>query len=82
MRPVEGEPALSALRMARNPRRRSPGLIHHSDRATQYSSGEYRAALATHAMVANKSKKGDGYDNAVAETCFATLEFEFLMQNN
>jgi len=79
---LEVELALSALRMARDARCPAPGLIHHSDRGSQYTSGEYRAELATHGMVASMSKKGDCYDNAVAESFFATLEVELLMQND
>jgi transposase InsO family protein len=79
---LEVELALSALRMAREARGPAPGLIHHSDRGSQYTSGEYRAELAAHGMMASMSGKGDCYDNAVAESFFATLEFELLMQND
>ena len=76
------ELALSALRMARNARHPGPGLIHHSDRGSQYASGAYRDELAAHGMVASMSRKGDCYDNAVAESFFSTLEFELLMQHD
>jgi len=79
---LEVELALSALRMARAARVPEPGLIHHSDRGSQYTSGDYRAELAAHGMVASMSGKGDCYDNAVAESFFSTLEFELLMQND
>jgi putative transposase len=79
---LEVELALSALRMAREARRPAPGLIHHSDRGSQYTSGAYRAALAAHGMIASMSGKGNCYDNAVAESFFATLEFELLMQHD
>lgn len=79
---MEVELALSALRMAREARRPAPGLIHHSDRGSQYASGEYRAALTAHGMVASMSGQGDCYDNAVAESFFSTLEFELLMQSD
>jgi transposase InsO family protein len=79
---LEVELALSALRMARDARRPSAGLIHHSDRGSQYTSGEYRTELAAHGMLASMSRKGDCYDNAVAESFFATLEFELLRQND
>jgi putative transposase len=78
---LEVELALSALRMARAARAPGPGLIHHSDRGSQYTSGDYRAELAAHGMIASMSGKGDCYDNAVAESFFSTLEFELLMQN-
>lgn len=79
---LEVELALSALRMARAARAPGPGLIHHSDRGSQYTSGDYRAELAAHGMVASMSSKGDCYDNAVAESFFSTLEFELLMKND
>ena len=79
---LEVELALSALRMARAARVPEPGLIHHSDRGSQYTSGDYRAELAAHGMVASMSGKGDCYDNAVAESFFSTLEFELLMKND
>lgn len=79
---LEVELALSALRMARAARAPGPGLIHHSDRGSQYTSGDYRAELAAHGMVASMSGKGDCYDNAVAESFFSTLEFELLMKND
>ena len=76
------ELTLSALGMARDTRRPAPGLIHHSDRGSQYTAGDYRAALAAHGMRASMSRKGNCYDNAVAESFFSTLEFELLMRNN
>lgn len=79
---LEVELALSALRMARAARAPGPGLIHHSDRGSQYTSGDYRAELAAHGMLASMSGKGDCYDNAVAESFFSTLEFELLMKND
>lgn len=79
---LEGELALSALRMAREARRPTPGLIHHSDRGSQYTAGEYQAELAAYGMLASMSRKGDCYDNAVAESFFSTLEFELLMKSD
>jgi putative transposase len=79
---LEVDLALSALRMAREARSPGPGLIHHSDRGSQYTSGDYRAELAAHGMLASMSGKGDCYDNAVAESFFSTLEFELLMKND
>ena len=79
---MEVELALSALRMAREARRPAPGLLHHSDRGSQYASGEYRTELTAHGMIASMSGKGDCYDNAVAESFFSTLEFELLVQSD
>lgn len=79
---MEVELTISALRMAREARRPGPGLIHHSDRGSQYAAAEYRAELSAHGMIASMSGKGDCYDNAVAESFFATLEFELIMKND
>lgn len=68
--------------MARDARPPAPGLIFPSDRGSQYASEDYRNALAAHGMIASMSGKGDCYDNAVAERCFATLEFELVMQHD
>jgi len=73
---------LRALAMAITARRPVPGLIHHSDRGSQYASKAYRAALADQDIVASMSGTGNCYDNAVAESFFSTLEFELLMQSD
>ncbi|MBI2536543.1 MAG: IS3 family transposase [Gemmatimonadetes bacterium] len=77
---LEEDLALAALRMALADRRPSPGLLHHSDRGSQYTGGAYQALLAAHGLVASMSKKGDCWDNAVAESFFATLEVELLLE--
>lgn len=79
---LEAELALSALQMAIDARRPQPGLIHHSDRGVQYACDAYRTVLAQHGFRASMSRKGDCWDNAVAESFFATLEWELLMQND
>lgn len=68
--------ATDALRMALGQRRPGPGLVHHSDRGVQYATTAYRALLAEHACVASMSRKGNCWDNAVAESFFATLRRE------
>jgi transposase InsO family protein len=50
--------------------------VHHTDRGSPYASAEYRKALTTRAMIASMSRKGDCWDNAVAESFFATLRVE------
>jgi transposase InsO family protein len=77
---LEAELAVAALRMALAARRPAPGLIHHSDRGSQYTGGAYQAVLAAHGLVGSMSKKGDCWDNAVAESFFATLETELLLE--
>jgi len=49
---------------------------------TQYVSAAYRTELTAHGMLASMSGKGDCHDNAVAESFFATLEFELIMQHD
>jgi putative transposase len=78
---LEAELALAALRMALEERRPEPGLVHHSDRGIQYACTAYQELLATHGLEASMSRKGDCWDNAVAESCFATLELELLARH-
>ena len=70
--------ALEALRHAVRTRRPAPGLLHHTDRGSPYASDEYRKALADGGIVASMSRTGDCYDNAVAESFFATLKTEHV----
>lgn len=73
---IDTELALTALRMALAARRPPPGLLHHSDRGTQYAAKEYQAALSAHGILPSMSRRGNCWDNAVAESFFSTLEFE------
>lgn len=70
----------SALEMALAQRRPACDLIHHTDRGQTYVAGTYRRTLAQHGMQMSLSRKGDCWDNAVAESFFATLEFELIEQ--
>jgi putative transposase len=74
------ELALDALEHANASRRPRPGLVHHSDRGSVYASVDYRQALSDNAMIASMSRKGDCWDNAVAESFFASLKGEALDQ--
>jgi transposase InsO family protein len=69
---------LAALAMAIRRRRPAAGLLHHSDRGCQYTSAEYRAALAELGVAVSMSRKGNCWDNAVAESFFATLKAELV----
>ena len=69
---------LTALDMALRGRRPAPGLLHHSDRGSQYAAGEYQLRLARHGIVCSMSRKGDCWDNAVVESFFATLKRELI----
>ena len=76
---ITRELTLNALDMALV-RRRGPlhGLVHHSDRGSQYASGDYQAMLAAEGMVCSMSRRGNCWDNAVAESFFATLKVELV----
>jgi putative transposase len=65
-----------ALLMAVGRRRPGPGLIHHSDRGSQYACYEYRDLLQQNKMVSSMSRSGNCLDNAVAERFFGTLKTE------
>ncbi len=54
------------------------GAVHHADRGSTYASHAYRAVLTACGMTASMSRKGNCWDNAVAESFFATLEWELL----
>jgi putative transposase len=67
-----------ALDMAVKRRRPPKGLLHHSDRGCQYTSVEYRTKLAALGIEVSMSRKGNCWDNAVAESFFATLKAELV----
>jgi putative transposase len=69
---------LNALRSALAPRQPEARLIHHSDRGCQYTSDAYQTELAKHGVVASMSRKGNCWDNAVAESFFGTLKTELV----
>jgi transposase InsO family protein len=71
-----------ALRMAIQQRRPPPGLIVHSDRGSQYASDQYQSLLAEHGFVCSMSRKGNCWDNAVAERFFLNLKMERVWQRN
>jgi putative transposase len=73
---VDRHLALSALENALRTRRPSQGLVHHSDRGSTYASGDYRRALDAHEIECSMSRKGDCWDNAVAESFFASMKRE------
>lgn len=69
---------LDALNQAVGLRRPGTGLIHHSDRGVQYACGDFQKLLKRCGMVPSMSRKGDPYDNAVAESFFRTLKVELV----
>jgi putative transposase len=69
---------VDALRMALARRRPEPGLIHHSDQGSQYVSLAFGRAARDAGIAVSMGSRGDAYDNAVAETFFATLKKELV----
>ncbi len=72
---------IAALQRAIALRQPGPGVIHHSDRGSQYCSGDYRAILKDQGFLASMSGKGNCYDNAAVETFFKTLKAELIWRN-
>ena len=70
--------ALAALRRAVRLRGVHRGLIHHTDRGSPYASDDYRRELIASGMLASMSRKGDCWDNAVAESFFATARADVI----
>jgi transposase InsO family protein len=75
---ITSELAQAALCQAVTGHRPAPGLIHHSDRGVQYCCGEYQALLKKHGILPSMSRKGNPYDNAVAENFFSCLKCEMV----
>jgi len=69
---------MDCLLMGIHRRNPPPGLIHHTDRGVTYSADETRQLLARHEMIASMSRKGDCWDNAVAESFFGQLKNELV----
>jgi putative transposase len=75
---MQAQLPLSALKKALAMRKVRPGLIHHSDRGSQYCSIAYRAKLEDNGIAASMSGKGNCYDNAMVESFFKTLKTELV----
>lgn len=75
---LKADLVLDALGMAITQRRPAPGLIHHSDRGSQYTSLTFGKTLADAGVLQSVGRRGDAFDNAVAESFFATLETELF----
>lgn len=70
--------AMDALQRAIDLRKPPPGLIHHSDRGSQYCSADYRRIVQSHGFIASMSGRGNCYDNAMVETVFKTIKTELI----
>ena len=66
----------TALRMALSRRSIQPGLVHHSDRGSQYASNDYTGLLKAHGIDISMSRKGNPWDNAACESFMKTLKYE------
>jgi transposase InsO family protein len=67
-----------ALTLAIHKERPASGLIHHSDRGSQYTSKAFRELLDQHGIVGSMSRKGNPYDNAPMESFFQTMKTEYV----
>lgn len=75
---LERHLVIAALQMALQRRQPSSGLLHHSDRGSQYASDDYQALLTQHQIRCSMSRKGNCYDNAPTESFFGTLKTELV----
>jgi len=76
------ELVVDALQMGLHRRRPQPGLIHHSDAGSQYVSLGFGQAARDAGIAISMGSKGDAYDNAVAESFFATLKKELVHRHS
>jgi putative transposase len=81
-RTLEDELTLGALCMALARRVVEPGLVHHSDRGSQYASTDYTDLLKDHGITISMSRKGNPWDNAACESFMKTLKYEEVHRND
>jgi transposase InsO family protein len=79
---MRSELVVDALGMALARRRPEPGLIHHSDQGSQYVSLGFGQTARDAGIAISMGSRGDAYDNAVAESFFATLKKELVHRNS
>ena len=80
-RTIEDDLTLAALRMALAQRAIHPGLVHHSDRGSQYASTDYTDLLKAHGIDISMSRKGNPWDNAACESFMKSLKYEEVLRN-
>jgi transposase InsO family protein len=80
-RTMEDSLTLTALRMALARRVVEAGLVHHSDRGSQYASGDYTDLLKANGITISMSRKGNPWDNAACESFMKTLKYEEVHRN-
>jgi putative transposase len=81
-RTMEDELTLTALRMALSRRVVQAGLVHHSDRGSQYASNDYTDLLKANGIDSSMSRKGNPWDNAACESFMKTLKYEEVLRND
>jgi putative transposase len=74
--------AMDALRRAITVRKPATGLIHHSDRGSQYCSADYRALVRSAGFIASMSGRGNCFDNAMVESVFKTIKSELVWRTS
>jgi putative transposase len=80
-RSLEDKLTLTALRMALEQRQPGSGLVHHSDRGSQYASNDYTDLLKDRGVTISMSRKGNPWDNAACESFMKTLKYEEVLRN-
>jgi putative transposase len=75
---LKADLVVDALAMAVTRRRPPAGLVHHSDRGSQYTSLAFGRTLRDSGLVASMGSRGDAYDNAACESCISTLKVEWI----
>lgn len=81
-RHIDAALTVSALKMAIAQRHVEPGLVHHSDQGVQYACEEYVTVLNDHKFTISMSRKGNPYDNAMAESFMKTIKAEEVYIND
>jgi transposase InsO family protein len=79
---IDRQLVLGALDMALKSRKPPRGLLHHSDRGSQYASADYQRALEQRGIRCSMSRKGNCWDNAVVESFFSSLKMELVHEAN
>jgi transposase InsO family protein len=80
-RNMEDGLTVTALRMAIKNHNFQPGLVHHSDRGSQYASHDYTDLLKEHGIQISMSRKRNPWDNAACESFMKTLKYEEVLRN-
>jgi transposase InsO family protein len=79
---LKTELVLDALNMAIYTRRPKPGLVHHSDRGSQYTSVEFGSRLKEAGLLPSMGSVADAYDNSMAESFVSTLKRELIHRHS